>query len=576
MAEELSERWGKFSLNEEENNGVALDVGEIAPMVHRGKVCLIGKILADRIVPKDYFRAPLTRIWRPVGTITFQIIGGNMFVAEFEEVDDKIRILKGRPWLFDGNLIALADFDGLTPPVAMQFEYASFWVRMYNLPLACMGKTSVQKIGASVGVVEDVDVDDDDPGWGEYVRVKIKVDLKKPLARGRMLHLPDKSVWVAFKYEKLPRLCYKCGIILHGLQGCSEEGSFSSNSSSAHDSYGPWLRVTFPVRRGQGGDMWQRRSQGEGDEDDQFGRTTAQIPRRSVTVSSQEKGFDGEEGDLHGRKPSTQTAEQFLETERNCRGGVNGGDPYHVELGESAVEMQELRDPGKRKVSVTEIEGDSFNVPNCNGSTKSGTEEKNREVQRLGGDFFHFGKSESSNSNGESTEIGGKWAQKYVGQWDSGLQKMRWNGLKEGEVVNLLKDLVSNTYFPCVGKAAAPNSCQKGVDPQHQKGGKHKSVCQTRKNHQRKSPGSARLQENSQTHSVRKHGGQLTWKQRARGSAGPGNEGLQSGGGGKRKLVDEDEEEEAAQSKKGRKEGDEANSIVGVQAEAGSQPRRLQ
>jgi len=147
MADELSERWGKFSLNEEENNGVALDVGEIAPMVHRGKVCLIGKILADRIVPKDYFRAPLTRIWRPVGTITFQIIGGNMFVAEFEEVDDKIRILKGRPWLFDGNLIALADFDGLTPPVAMQFEYASFGYVCITFHWHVWGRLQCKKSG---------------------------------------------------------------------------------------------------------------------------------------------------------------------------------------------------------------------------------------------------------------------------------------------------------------------------------------------------------------------------------------------------------------------------------------------
>lgn len=76
---------------------------------------------------------------------------------------------------------------------------------------------------------------------------------------------------------------------------------------------------------------------------------------------------------------------------------------------------------------------------------------------------------------------------------------------------------------------------------------------------------------------MRKHGGQLTWKQRAGGAAGLGiYEGILPGGGGKRKLVDEDEEDEAAQSKKGRKEGDEANSIDGVQAEAGSQPRRQQ
>lgn len=64
----------------------------------------------------------------------------------------------------------------------MQFECASFLVRMYNLPLACMGKTTVQKIGASVGDVEEVNVHDDDLSWGEYLRVKIRMDLRKPLA----------------------------------------------------------------------------------------------------------------------------------------------------------------------------------------------------------------------------------------------------------------------------------------------------------------------------------------------------------------------------------------------------------
>jgi hypothetical protein len=67
-----------------------------------------------------------------------------MFVAEFEEVGDKIRVLEGRSWIFYGNLISLAEFDGLTPPEAMDFEHAPFWVCMYNLPLACMGKETRQ------------------------------------------------------------------------------------------------------------------------------------------------------------------------------------------------------------------------------------------------------------------------------------------------------------------------------------------------------------------------------------------------------------------------------------------------
>jgi hypothetical protein len=261
MEEELSSMWGKFSLNADENKGVSPDVSEIEPMVHRGKVCLIGKILAERIVPKEYFKTPLTRVWRPTGGLTFQVIGGNMFIAEFEHEWDKVRIMEGRPWLFDGNLISLADFDGLTPPGAMRFDDEAFWVRMYNLPLACMSKETGQKLGASVGMVEEVDVDDDAPGWGKYLRVKISLDLNKPLARGRMLHVRNRSIWIAFKYEKLPKFCYKCGTILHGQQGCNRDGNLRSPSKDDDQPYGPWLRVIFPFRRGLKGDSHIAREQ---------------------------------------------------------------------------------------------------------------------------------------------------------------------------------------------------------------------------------------------------------------------------------------------------------------------------
>jgi hypothetical protein len=97
MVEELSERWGKFIHDDDESMGVALDGEDIAPLVQKGKECLIGKLLADRIMSKVHLRAPLLRIWRPGGKVSFQIIGGNLFVMEFEEVCDKLRILEGCP-----------------------------------------------------------------------------------------------------------------------------------------------------------------------------------------------------------------------------------------------------------------------------------------------------------------------------------------------------------------------------------------------------------------------------------------------------------------------------------------------
>jgi hypothetical protein len=130
----------------------------------------------------------------------------------------------------------------------MDFEKAAFWVRMYNLPLACMGKEVVLKIGASVGKVEDVDIIDDEVGWGEYLRVKILLDLSKPLARGRQLHLLGKSVWILFKYEKILKFCFSCGVIRHGPKGCTQYVPRRSPSAQGENPYGPWLRVSFYCR----------------------------------------------------------------------------------------------------------------------------------------------------------------------------------------------------------------------------------------------------------------------------------------------------------------------------------------
>jgi len=30
--------------------------------------------------------------------------------------------MEGRPWLFDGNLVSLAEFDGITPPAEMHLN----------------------------------------------------------------------------------------------------------------------------------------------------------------------------------------------------------------------------------------------------------------------------------------------------------------------------------------------------------------------------------------------------------------------------------------------------------------------
>lgn len=112
----------------------------------------------------------------------------------------------------------------------MQFTHSPFWIQVHDLPLVCMTKVVGNKIGESLGDLEDVDVAGDGTGWGRCLRIRVQIDLQRPLERGRAIHLNDKVYWVTFKYENLPLFCFNCGRILHGEKGCMEKRSSRQHS----------------------------------------------------------------------------------------------------------------------------------------------------------------------------------------------------------------------------------------------------------------------------------------------------------------------------------------------------------
>lgn len=54
-----------------------------------------------------------------------------------------------------------------------------------------MGQDIGYQVGSSVGLVEVIDTDENEVGWEEYLRVKIRMDLSKPFLRGCVLKLKE-------------------------------------------------------------------------------------------------------------------------------------------------------------------------------------------------------------------------------------------------------------------------------------------------------------------------------------------------------------------------------------------------
>ena len=78
------------------------------------------------------------------------------------------------------------------------------------------------ELGETLGEVSTEKVEKEMVG-GDFVRVKVKIDVSKPLCRGRRVVLDkDIETWVSFKYEKLTNFCYWCGTVSHDEKECEK------------------------------------------------------------------------------------------------------------------------------------------------------------------------------------------------------------------------------------------------------------------------------------------------------------------------------------------------------------------
>lgn len=101
--------------------GIKIFDEDVADIREKGAKFLIGRLWAEKKINKEAFRTSLARLWRVVNRISFKEIQDNIWIFEFSEEEDKNRVLEGRPWSFERQILVINDFDGQIPPSQMEF-----------------------------------------------------------------------------------------------------------------------------------------------------------------------------------------------------------------------------------------------------------------------------------------------------------------------------------------------------------------------------------------------------------------------------------------------------------------------
>ncbi|KAK3228886.1 hypothetical protein Dsin_000767 [Dipteronia sinensis] len=195
--------------------GPVLCLGEDLVLAGRERMSLslVGKVLTTKMVNRGAFTWVMKRVWHVNQGVEIEALSRNLFRFQFKCEKDRRRVMAGGPWTFDGALIVLEELSGRGMVEDMRFSHLDSWVQIHRVPMICMTEPIWRILGGMIGEVSEVDMDTLGNGTGKFMRVRVKVDVGKPLRRCLrvdVLEDGEETVMVV-RYERLSIHCYRCG-----------------------------------------------------------------------------------------------------------------------------------------------------------------------------------------------------------------------------------------------------------------------------------------------------------------------------------------------------------------------------
>ena len=244
MEQELNDLLQHLEIREDEEQGIVLEE-DLEDLKAEARWTALAKVSSSKAFSHTAFFANMKYAWNLAKDARFKAIEENLFVVQFSCLGDWSKVMDEGPWFFRGHAVLLEEYDGITKPSKVQFNHLAMWVRIYDLPTGFRTKNIGRQLGDKIGKFLKVELDDDFSGWRDYLRIRIKMDISKPLTRIIYVSLGADGKREAFrvKYEKLPKFCAVCGLIGHADTECGD-GVHDKKSFQ----YGDWL-IASPERK---------------------------------------------------------------------------------------------------------------------------------------------------------------------------------------------------------------------------------------------------------------------------------------------------------------------------------------
>ncbi|KAL0432446.1 UNVERIFIED_CONTAM: hypothetical protein Slati_2578900 [Sesamum latifolium] len=246
MDSELGRLGASLSLTEEEEAGlVPMGLWHSEPLT-RG-FFIVGRLVSSKSFHPEALHTTLRSVFNPVRGMDFKLIEGERFLLKFFHILDRNRVLERCPWAYEKNLLVLSPVEAIDDPITIELNWCDFHIHIHGLPLGKMTRDVAAFIGNKLGKFKEVDLDSNGEVWGSSVRIRVSIDITKPLKCALKLRtvLGDEQL-VTFTYERLPNFCYLCGVLGHLSRQCETQLHDGFCDPGENAPYGNWLRAATP------------------------------------------------------------------------------------------------------------------------------------------------------------------------------------------------------------------------------------------------------------------------------------------------------------------------------------------
>ncbi|KAF4358456.1 hypothetical protein G4B88_020134 [Cannabis sativa] len=129
-------------------------------------------------------------------------------------------------------------------PAEVKFNKTPIWVNVESIPPFYWNLSNLKELAAKASPVYELPLGIEDAVGMSTLRFRATIDLDSPIFSGFFLRRQRlKDLWIQYRYEKLPKICFKCGILNHDQGCCFKAPTIVKDAhGNYYPMYGVWLK----------------------------------------------------------------------------------------------------------------------------------------------------------------------------------------------------------------------------------------------------------------------------------------------------------------------------------------------